>query len=263
MRTAYLILSHHKPAQVEALVGRILDLSPSGQVVVNYDSGAAKLPWNGVCPERVHLLDPSPAVWGDWSTIEASFRLLRFAHDVLDADWYVLISGEDRPIVNLAEWERQLDMSGLDAALVGSDAGKPDAPIGRRANERQRRSARYHHRWFLVPKIQNRHLRRVMWHLTALSQFCNPLFSMEYFWRRDSWLIGVRRLRGGLPQRWSIYMGSQWMALGRLGALAVLHADHAVVRHFRRTMLPDEAFFHTVLLNSDDLKIDSDRLLTY
>src|SRR5665213_2369863 len=105
-RVAYLVLSHHRPEQVEALAERILDLSPAGQVVVHHDASAPMAPWNGSPPPRVHLLPRTRVLWGDWSMVETSLRLLRFASEELDADWCSFLSGEDRPVVNLARWER-------------------------------------------------------------------------------------------------------------------------------------------------------------
>ena len=59
-----------------SLVARILALSPAGQVVVHHDThdqpGIARALWDGAPPRRVHLVDPIPVVWGDWSVVEAT-----------------------------------------------------------------------------------------------------------------------------------------------------------------------------------------------
>ncbi len=47
--------------------------------------------------------------------IEATQRMLRYAVDRLDADWFVLLSGEHRPAVDLHRWESTIAAAGHDA----------------------------------------------------------------------------------------------------------------------------------------------------
>jgi hypothetical protein len=262
MRTAYLVLSHHKPEQVEDLADRVLELSSTAHVVVHHDARGDPLPWKGDPPERAHLVDASRVLWGDWSFVEALLRMLRFARDALQADWFALISGEDRPVVDLAAWERHLETSEADAVLTSSEIGKL-ARLGRRASVSETHAARYRFWWLALPPMSNRAARRLMMHLTAVGQHTHPVLAVEYFWRRDRWFVGVRRPRRAVPAGWRFCTGPCWMALGRRAAEAVLEADDGVIRHYRRTLIPDESFFHSVLANTPGLEVSTGRLLSY
>ena len=88
-RFAYLILSHKEPRQVEVLAARILELSPHGQVVVHHDLDSDDLPWGGRPPDRVNFVPRTRILWGDWSIVDATSRMVRFALEELHADWFV------------------------------------------------------------------------------------------------------------------------------------------------------------------------------
>jgi hypothetical protein len=258
-RVAYLILSHHRPEQVEALADRILTLSPAGQVVVHHDIAAPVMPWRGTPPPRVHLVERMHVLWGDWSIVEASLRLLRFATEELDADWSVFLSGEDRPVVDLARWERDLQTARIDG-LVPALVVDRRPSFGRRPTAGDVNFVRYSYRWRELPPARGvahgaiELARRV-------SRYCQPLFKVEYTIRRDRFFLALPRHRR-LPPGWNIYTGPQWVACGRRAAYALLHADDTVIEWYRQTWIPDQSFFHTVLRNQPDLVL-SDTPLTY
>jgi hypothetical protein len=273
-RVAYLIMSHKNPSQVEALVARILELSPSGVVVVHHDThdledgdvgnggdgGSRNRLWGGAPPPRVHLVDPIPVVWGDWSVVEASLRLLRFAADELDADWFVLLSGEDRPVRELAAWERELMASGSDGLVPGRRlTARP--VFGRRPSADDLNFVRYAFRWNAVPLARARRGRSLLEAARRVSRYVQPVFKIEYAERRGAWMVGRPRRRR-LPEGWDLYSGSQWMALGRRAVTALLGVDGSVTDWFRATWIPDQGFFHTVLFNTAGLSFSS-QPLTY
>jgi hypothetical protein len=255
-RVAYLVLSHKNPAQVEALVRRVLELSPAGEVLVHHDAKAAGVPWEGTAPARSRLIEPIPVVWGDWSVVEATLRLLRRAADALDPDWYVFLSGEDRPVRDLALWEEELTASGTDG-LVPARKLTTHPAFGRRPTADDLNYVRYAHRWRAMPEVDNHTLRRIFHGLRVASVFMQPLWKIEYSERRDRWFVGVRR-RLRLPPGWALYAGSQWMTIGRRAAQCLLDVDPAVTEWFRRSWIPDQGYFHTVLYNQPQLHLRDD-----
>ena len=150
-RFAYLILTHKDIPDVEELAERIVSLSPSALVVVHHDSEAPGLPWGGHPPEPFHLVERMPVRWGEWSMIQATGNLVRYAVEELDAGWFVLLSGEHRPAVDLARWEREVAASGADA-LVRADELPARLRFGWRDFEANRHLARGRHHWRLVPR---------------------------------------------------------------------------------------------------------------
>jgi hypothetical protein len=156
-KVAYLISSWHKLDQLERLADRILELSPRAEIVVHHDAKAPEMPWRGQSPDnRIHLVDRIPVQWGDWSQIQAFLMLIGFAYDVLQADWFCLLSGEDRPVIDLARWERDLPRAAFDALLPGGPLVR-HAPFGRRPSFSEQSYVRYEYRWRRVPFPNLRH----------------------------------------------------------------------------------------------------------
>lgn len=265
-RVAYLIMSHKDPAQVEDLVARILELSPASEVVVHHDTHSAAPAtggpplWGGRPPARVHLLDPRPVLWGDWSVVDTSLRLMRFAASELDADWFVLLSGEDRPVRDLASWEIELMTSGSDG-LVPARRLTVRPAFGRTPTADDLNYVRYAFSWRAIPVARGPWGRRGIEAARRVSRYVQPVFKIEYADRRGAWMLGRRRRRR-LPVGWDLYAGSQWIALDRRAVNALLDSDPSVTQWFRQTWIPDQGFFHTVLFNSPGLSFSS-RPLTY
>jgi Core-2/I-Branching enzyme len=251
-RVAYLVLSHQRPRQIEALTDRILALSPNGHVVVHHDLTATELPWSGQPPARVHLVERMEVTWGDWSIVEASLRLLRFASEALDADWYVFLSGDDRPVMDLARWERDVQMAGHDGLVPARPLNRKPA-FGRRPTFEDLNYVRYAYRWRPIPQVHG--VARLLVELARrVSRVSQPLFKIEYAPRRDQFFLGLPRRRR-LPAGWTLYAGKQWVALGRRAAEALLHADASVTEWYRQTWIPDQSFIHTVLHNHPGLTL--------
>ena len=73
---AYMLLTHRDPQHVEELARRILDLSPACHVVIHHDMAAGDLPWEGRPPDRVHFVERGRVLWGDWSIVAATLRMV-------------------------------------------------------------------------------------------------------------------------------------------------------------------------------------------
>jgi hypothetical protein len=243
-RFVYLILSHKAAWQVENLAERILNLSPAGEVVVHHDAASHDLPWNGAPAARRHLVERGRVSWGDWSMVEATQRLLRFGVEELEADWLVIISGQDRPAVDLAAWERTLARSGADA-WVRADALPSRLHFGRAEPRPNMLLARVRHRWRPIASPSSRVTDRVLSALMTLSCALHPLIKLEHSNQRG-FVLGARRAMGPVSG-WSFYKGSQWMALRTQAAQALLEMDNDVADWFAHSWIPDETYLQTLL----------------
>jgi hypothetical protein len=257
---AYLLLTHKEPAQVAELAARLLELSPSAHVVVHHDRAATAEPWDGHPPARVHLVDRSPVLWGDWSIVEATLRMVRHAVEVLDADWFVTVSGEHRPVVDLGPWERRTASGDADA-LVVADALPSGLRFGRADEDANRFLARCVHRWTTLPQPRPAAAQRALGGLWKMSRYVQPLVAMEYAHRRQAWFVGRPRARRPLLGV-TFYKGSQWMAFNRRAAEALLGTPAEVTDWFRVGHIPDETYIATVLHNRDELVV-GDAVVTY
>jgi hypothetical protein len=176
----------------------------------------------------------------------------------LDAQWFVFLSGADRPIVDLAAWEQTLVSSGSDG-IVAARPITTGAAFGRRPTGDDLNYARYVYRWRPLRLSGRGGLDTVLAPATKVSRYLQPLFAMERAGRRGRWFVGTPR-RTGLPHGWTVYTGPQWMAMDRTAADLVLDVDGAVIDWFRETWIPDQAFFHTVLYNHPELTLRNERL---
>ena len=259
-RFAYMLLTHKDPKHVEELAERVLALSPSGRVVIHHDLAAEPLPWQGNPPARVHFVDRKEVLWGDWSIVDATIRMIRFAHDEFDAEWYVMLSGEHRPVVDLSQWERATMVSGIDA-FAEAEALPPKLRFGRQNEDANRFLARCLHRWVTIDQPGTTLGLKTMGGLWKLSRYVLPLFAIEASHRRSAWFFATPRRRGR-PRDTTFYKGTQWIAFNRRSAGAILGTDQAVTDWFRRGHIPDETYFQTVLYNTPGLSV-TNQLVTY
>ncbi len=257
---AYLILAHKEPRQVEALAARILELSPCAQVVVHHDLAADDLPWGGRPPSRIHFVERGRVLWGDWSIVEATLRMVRFALERLRADWFVVLSGEHWPVKDLWQWEATTAASDIDA-FVEADPLPKRLRFGRSDEGANMYLSRCVHRWVSVHQPGMSVAHRAIGGLWKLSLYLNPIFTVEYSHRRETWFFGRPRSRGPV-KHWAFYKGSQWIAFGRRAAESILHTDPALSEWFRGGHIPDETYFHTVLRHAEDLVVTTD-VVTY
>jgi hypothetical protein len=251
-RFAYLLLTHKDGHDVEELAERIVSLSPTAHVVVHHDVESPDLPWAGDPQEPFHLVERAPVRWGDWTMIEATERLLRYAVE-LDAGWFVLLSGEHRPAVDLARWEGEVAASRVDA-LVRADVLPAHLRFGWRHFEPNQYLARSRHRWRRVPRPGSDVAQRAVGGVMKLGRGLHPVLAIEYVHRRDAWLLGLRRRARAMQGR-RFWRGSQWMAIDRRAADAVLHPDPVVKAWFEQSWIPDETYLQTLLRNTPGLTV--------
>jgi hypothetical protein len=194
-----------------------------------------------------------PVQWGDWSIVEATITMLRFAVDELNAEWCVLISGEHRPLTDLAQWEESVTASGFDA-FVESRPLPRRLQFGVSMDDDTVFLARCVHQWSVWGAPRHRAVQRALGSLLKVSRYMRPLVSMEYSHRRASWFVGRRRSTRPV-QGWTLHKGSQWVALNRKATDFTLGTDPNVTDWFRSSYIPDETYLHTLLNNALVLNI--------
>jgi hypothetical protein len=128
----------------------------------------------------------------------------------------------------VAEIEASLAAAEVDAFIQTA----PVAPLRLRRGRVDEFARRYRYRWRPLPQ-----------------RLAAPVAQADPF-------VQVRRLPSGayagFPARPPLepFHGSDWFTLSRRAVDAVLGAPRAVAEHFLHTIVPTEAFVHTVLANS-------------
>ncbi|UPK74330.1 hypothetical protein MU582_18090 [Nocardioidaceae bacterium SCSIO 66511] len=111
-----LIMSHTDPAQVSRLTRAVLE-GCNTKVVIHHDQKGPRLDVRA--SERVHIIQNSRTIrWGRpelaWAVLDSLEQCRRV---VPDLSWVLVVSGQDMPIMPMAEIEADLDAANADAML--------------------------------------------------------------------------------------------------------------------------------------------------
>ena len=153
------------------------------------------VPWGGRPPDRVHLVERDRIYWGDWSIVEATLRMVRFALEELHADWFVILSGEHWPVTDLRPWELSTVASGIDAFVKANPLphrlrfGRGDDDF----NGENMFLTRCLHQWVTMEQPRSPVAHRAIGGLWKLSRYVQPFVAIEYSHRREAWFFGRPR----------------------------------------------------------------------
>ncbi len=235
MRIAYLILAHHQPRHLGALIERLDD--GNARVFVHLDQKSDIVPFrNAIRSARAMLLDERlPIAWGEWNMVQATLDLLRRAHQQSPSTHYQLLSGDCYPIKSNQEIAAKLSSGNFNYITI---------------NEQMKPGSRFYDR--LLYRRSDRHLINFLKRRRSLARLNIPTYVGRL----------IKRVRGKqdrftgrtLPAGIKPYKGGQWWCLTHDCARYVLdyaEANPRFVQFFRSTRIPDESFFHNIIANSE------------
>jgi hypothetical protein len=261
--TAYVVLCHHKAPQVLRLSQTIRRLSPRARVLIRHNRPAGYIGAAQAQAAGADLLVSDIATrWGGWSLVAATLEAFAEVRRRHDPDWVVLISGQDYPIRRLDAWEDELLSGECDAVLPAERIGEGPFGLRPRATE-DGIVMRYTHRWFrlpqlgIVPRLPRQLVRavRAVWYRYLFG--LQALLVLNELPRGHGWMLGVRRRRVPWTPERASYKGEQWVALSRKALNAALDGERAQVwqRYFATTLVPDESYFQTLLINDPEMRV--------
>ncbi|HWE55687.1 MAG TPA: hypothetical protein VG435_09245 [Acidimicrobiales bacterium] len=248
----FVVLSHDDPDQVIRLI-TVLSTCPDSSIVVHHDGGRPQFRPPADLPVRL-VPDPVAVQWGTWSQVRAAGAALRLGRDgPARPEWFVFLSGQDFPVRPLAELRRFLSDSEVD----GHIASWPLADV---PGWTQLEVERYTYRWRRLPRALSPG-RLPQWARSRVQSV-----SRRHRLIRVSDRYGLAPDSVGRPARnypvppERMFGGSEWMMLR---ANAVDHLLDALGQarwtdFFRRSQLPTESFYHTVLAHSAGVHLDAD-----
>jgi hypothetical protein len=235
MRIAYLILAHHQPQHLGALIERLDDGNAS--FIVHVDRKSDIQPFrDAIRSERAVLLpERLPIAWGEWNLVRATLELLRRAYHDSPSTHYQLLSGDCYPIKSNEEIAAKLAGGNLNYMTI---------------NEEMKPGSLFHDR--LIYRWSDRSLINFLKRRRSLARLNIPTHAGRL----------IKKVRGELdrltgrtlPAGVIPYKGWQWWCLTHDCARYVLdyvNANPGFVRFFRSTRIPDESFFHTIIANSE------------
>jgi hypothetical protein len=252
MSIAYVVLAHRAQPHVVRLVSRLLADDPEARVLVHLDA-RVRLEALGALSghPRAALLPRRATGWGSWSLVEAIISGLRAALEDAACSYVSVLSGADYPV-------RRLDsrQASLESYACRTDADFLTEPT------RHHKAVRYQYAWRRVPGLRSGTLQS-----RALARVARTSHGrVAVLTHSDDVQIGRRR---GLPDGLTadrLATGEMWFDVARDAASALLariDGEPELVRHFRRTWIPDEGFLQTLLLNGPGPVGPSDRYIRW
>jgi len=249
MRVAYLIQTYHLPELALRLAQTIRRGSPDSVIVVSHDRTAPERPSIGL-DSTVDVVLDGPGGRGDFSTVERFVDCLEWLRDNgLSVDWVVNLTGQDYPIRPISDIENELADALSDAFLEFFPVMDPDCRWGPREGR-----SRYGFRYRFVRRELSGQQRRLLRPLAVL----NILQPMIRFNTAYGLSIGVRSTDHVFSGTQACFGGSFY---GALSAQAIdvlfeaMESSPALVSHFRNSLVPEEAFLQTVLVNRPELAV--------
>lgn len=205
----YIVLAHTGTDAVARLVRRIRALSPQAVVLVRHGV-EADLDDDDLRAAGAQVLATDTRTrWGGWSQVEAELEAYAHARREIDADRYVLVSGQDYPVADLAVWEDAVQRRGADAVLEPMDLDVHS----------------YGYRWWILdgpvlPGLVKRAADYAAW--TASRAVGRYVYVSSTNRREDGrWWVGVRR--PGTPARPT--KAATWKVMTRRAVDTVLERE--------------------------------------
>ena len=221
----YLILCHKCPDQVNQLIGS-LSVQKGAEFFVHVDAKSS-FDIESLKREHVHICAKRKRIdWGTYSIVDATQTLIEDSLRIREAEYYVLLSGQDYPIKSPVQFE------GFLAESIGTNYIEvigEDNPLYRRFAKRN--EVPFH------PVMMKRNfMSRVVKH----SYIClTGGFSRTLHPRKTPFLQS--------------YYGSQWWVLHNefiKYAVRYLNENNEFKLFFESSLVPDESFYQTLIMNS-------------
>lgn len=240
MRVAFIVLAHKSPAQVIRFISHLV--SHSSVVLLHVDRIMPKDDFYEIKNfanhhENVILLKRNFSNWGSIGLVRASLAGLALAEEA-GCKYAILLSGQDYPIKPLSSFMEYLENA--DGASFMEYKKLPQQA------------------W-----IENHENRYKKWHInlgvrdSKFRTFLNKGLSS---------LMNVLQPERKFPESFLPFGGAQWWCLHEESIKYILKSfndNHNLYRFFKFVSIPDEMYFHTVLLNSRLRDTITNKSLTY
>ena len=240
---AFLVVSHRNPGQVLRLV-RALREGEDTHVLVHHDQRREPLDVADLEEAGGQLAGYGLSVeWGNVAYTEMLLRALAQLSEQHDPDWVAVVSGQDYPLRPLSDFEAHLRESPHQALLgdhweLDLDA-EPPPP-------RREFYLRYRYRHYAPPRPLAAALGRL------------PRAYVRELPMGLGTRLGIKPLTHPFGGTLRCYVSSDWLTLERKAVKAVLdfaQTRTTVMRHYRRTIIPSESLFATVLFNDPSISV--------
>jgi hypothetical protein len=186
-----------------------------------------------------------PVEWGNVAYTDMLLTALAELAENTDPDWIAVLSGQDYPLRPIADFERHVAESRRHALL--GDVWELDVSREPPPPEREF-YLRYRYRHYAPPRGVAAVLARLLGPRAYLRELPTGL----------GLRLGLKPLRHPFGPALRCHVCSDWLTLERRAVRAVLsfaRENPRVMKHYRRTIIPSESLFATVLANDPSMSI--------
>ncbi|MBD2130800.1 hypothetical protein NDI39_10495 [Microcoleus sp. ZQ-A2] len=261
-KVLYLIASHTNPDQVVRLVRAIKSRSPESQILIHHDYSNSHLDLTAFeSMSNVTIMeDYVPVLWGDFSMIKMELHCINWlmTHSV-EFDWLIFLSGQDYPIHPISQIEQFLEETEYDGFMeyfLAEDPPEKPTEFGLRWLKHTGKD-RFFYRYYKLPSPAI--VKSVVFRLSRLTHGWQSL--VRFVTDRNGAHLGIRAFSSAFTPKFRCYAGSQWHTLS-YRCIQYIHdfvqCNPSFVEYYQRTIIPDESFFQTIVLNQPTLKICND-----
>ena len=255
-KIVYLIASHNNPSQLLRLVETIKAESPNSQVLIHHDYSSCYLdPAAFEQVSNVHIIEDYVSVkWGEFSMVQMELYCINWLMaNSLEFDWLIFLSGQDYPIKSLAEIEEFLSKTEYDG-FVEYYLAKPSQKS--QTNPRAKFWRRCFYQYYKISSAPNLKVAHAIGRIINRRQ---PFVNLQT--HKSGVYLGIRSFSTPFNSKFLAYTGSQWHTLS-YRCIQYIHdfvdANPAFVKYYQKTLIPDEYFFQTILLNNPQINIFND-----
>jgi hypothetical protein len=257
MKVCYLIQSHKNPQQVNRLVRTIKTASPGAIVAVNHDYTCSSLDEETLSqfPDVYLLKDTRGRTWAHFSVLNPYFETIQWLFENnIHFDWLVYLSGQDYPTQPLDWIERFLATTKYDGFITYAEA------LSERGYEMVANpEERYFYQYYWPPRRIQPFLKAFPYKVLMRIQQYLPIKG----WYIDGLPIGRKAKVTPFNQDFVCYAAYMWNTLSRQCVRYIFdfmedsNNEH-IINYYKHTVIPDESFIATILLNNRQLNICND-----
>lgn len=218
MKIAYLILVHKNPKQLVRLIESLQN--DNDTFFVHLDKKCNMSEFGHILKENKNIKFISERVsinWGGFSMVEATINLIKNSLNYSQYDYFILLSGQDYPIKNSKDIHMFLEKNNNLEYINTRDI----------INDWKSAKIRYEQYHFMDIVFKGRY-------------YVEKLFGF---------FIPKRNFYGNLHP----FGGSQWWCLTKdciKYIMQYIKKNDDIIKYFKRVAVPDEIFFHTIIMNS-------------
>ena len=248
----FVIVSYSDPEQLLHLTKRIGSMFPNAKISCAHDFGQSQLDPESF-PSFVSFVRPHVATrWGHISVIHAAMRALRGLYERDNPDWFVLLSGSDYPVVAADTILSELSTGGHDAYLDFREI-TPPAGITLSLDNREADYNFSDPGWVLL--AYDRYVAKLL-NYPSVTKRLRPKWKKLFI--RRPWLVWPFH---PFSANLRCFGGETWFTANQRVARILLdeyESGEHLIRHFSDRLIPEEAFYQTVICNQAGLRVSGD-----